>query len=391
MNYYKIASHPSVLAKSGLALPQHPLANPPAGMSHKVYMAKLFVKSIGLKMDRMDHRLVGGRDDLARRFPSAIELKPSDPTCETGLSINDFPQEGTYFEAPINWLEHAGAEISDEMAQGAGATLVSHQASLGSERYPIAIIYRSTTRDPLDPEATLFIPRPKEGLEGGNNTSFHMRETDVMFNGRLDLFQVFPGVRTAYTIHGGMHIAKTNDKLAEMRGRNPNMRILAMGSGAGPEVRVFAGVHGFHVDAVDIDPVAVANTLGTATYLGIDPTLVRAWVSDLFDNVEERYDAIVFCAPAVVAAEDEMVRTIHDPGGELLKRFLREAPDHLNEDGAIYLMSPVHMRPFLPRDPRRLSSKVFYENRHFEEFMGHEIRHRGSLRGFASFWDSIVG
>jgi len=60
---------------------------------------------------------------------------------------------------------------------------------------------------------------------------------------------------------------------------------------------------------------------------------VRAWVSDGFKQVNDKYDAILFEAP--LATNDLNVKdpNRYDLGGKLLKEVLDALPSHLNKAG----------------------------------------------------------
>jgi hypothetical protein len=72
--------------------------------------------------------------------------------------------------------------------------------------------------------------------------------------------------------------------------------ILVLGTGAGLEAVCVALKYGVHVDATDINPVAVANTIAACRRTGTDH-LIHAWVSDGLTEVQGTYDAILFEAP----------------------------------------------------------------------------------------------
>jgi Methyltransferase small domain len=123
--------------------------------------------------------------------------------------------------------------------------------------------------------------------------------------------------------------------------------ILVLGSGAGLEAVCVALKYGVHVDATDINPVAIANTVAACRRTGTDH-LVHAWVSDGWSAVKGIYDAILFEAPL---ATNEM--QLHDPnrydtGGRLLREVLLDLPSHLKAGGRMYLMSRPDLTPYLP-------------------------------------------
>ncbi len=128
-------------------------------------------------------------------------------------------------------------------------------------------------------------------------------------------------------------------------------RVLDMGTGSGiqavaaalkPEVE--------YVLAADINLEAIKAAIETATDTGVISKM-RFIVSDLFTNIEEKFDWIVFNPPYLPSEED-----IEDPtwaggekGGETIERFLDGAASHLTPSGSI-LMIVSSETGFIPND-----------------------------------------
>ncbi len=114
--------------------------------------------------------------------------------------------------------------------------------------------------------------------------------------------------------------------------------VLEMGTGSGyiaielsrmPRVRRVVGV--------DIDPKAVGIARNNALEAGVSDT-VRFSESDLFQSLRDsRFDWILFNPPYLPSegAIDELSWAGGKNGGELLMRFLSEAPPHLSPGGCI--------------------------------------------------------
>jgi release factor glutamine methyltransferase len=114
--------------------------------------------------------------------------------------------------------------------------------------------------------------------------------------------------------------------------------VLEMGTGSGyiaielsrmPRVRRVVGV--------DIDPKAVGFARKNALEAGVSDT-VKFLESDLFQNLgDSRFDWILFNPPYLPSegAIDELSWAGGGKGGELLTRFLREAPPLLLPGGCI--------------------------------------------------------
>jgi len=132
-------------------------------------------------------------------------------------------------------------------------------------------------------------------------------------------------------------------------------RVLVLGAGAGLEAACIALKHNICVDATDINPIAIANTLATARRVGVDH-LVHAWVSDGFKNVRGKYDAILFTAPLAMAEPCPKDRNRYDFCGMLLREVLATLPLHLSPNGRLYLMSRPDLSPY--GSTHRLRSKA---------------------------------
>jgi len=136
--------------------------------------------------------------------------------------------------------------------------------------------------------------------------------------------------------------------------------VLVLGTGAGLEAVCVALKYGIHVDAIDINPVAIANTIAACRRTGTDH-LVHAWVSDGWTEVTKTYDAILFEAPLATNTMKAADPNRYDAGGKLLRKVLHALPSHLKPGGRMYLMSRPDLSPYLPASG--LQSKVL---RHFE-------------------------
>ncbi len=114
--------------------------------------------------------------------------------------------------------------------------------------------------------------------------------------------------------------------------------VLEMGTGSGyiaielsrmPRVRRVVGV--------DIDPKAVGMARNNALEAGVSDA-VRFLESDLFQNLgDSRFNWVLFNPPYLPSEGviDELSWAGGEQGGELLMRFLSEAPPHLSPGGRI--------------------------------------------------------
>ncbi len=115
-------------------------------------------------------------------------------------------------------------------------------------------------------------------------------------------------------------------------GKLRGAKFLEIGCGCGV-VSIRAAMLGANVLAVDINPLAVENTIQNAKKLGVE---LRAKVSDLFSNVDGTFDVVVFNPPYI---PENPTHPASDPAWSgmedmrTVKTFLRGVPKHLREDG----------------------------------------------------------
>jgi release factor glutamine methyltransferase len=113
--------------------------------------------------------------------------------------------------------------------------------------------------------------------------------------------------------------------------------VLDMGTGRGIQAVTSASKPGVErVVAVDVNPNAIAEAKRRAAEAGVDGK-VKFMVSDLFENVEGRFDWIIF-NPPYLPSEGEADELSWAGGGEIVGRFLSEAAEHLKEGGAVLLV-----------------------------------------------------
>ena len=116
--------------------------------------------------------------------------------------------------------------------------------------------------------------------------------------------------------------------------------VLDMGTGSGIQAVAAALKPDVeYVLAVDINPEAVEAAKEIAAHAGVISKM-RFLVSDLFTNVKERFDWIIFNPPYLPSEGD-----VEDPtwaggesGGETIERFLGEATSHLVLGGSILMI-----------------------------------------------------
>jgi S-methylmethionine-dependent homocysteine/selenocysteine methylase/SAM-dependent methyltransferase len=130
-------------------------------------------------------------------------------------------------------------------------------------------------------------------------------------------------------------------KYLHREGVGAHQRCLDIGCGSGLLTVQLARNGAAHVHAIDIDPVAVKNTLTNAFRNGVSDRVTAA-TQDLFPWVpEERYDVIVASLYQTPVDPFEQVTT-HRPldywGRNLLDHLIRLLPEALADDGTAYMM-----------------------------------------------------
>lgn len=140
--------------------------------------------------------------------------------------------------------------------------------------------------------------------------------------------------------------------------QNPNLTFLEIGTGSGIQLETAhnSGIKKENISSCDINSASVqhCNLLG---YSCIH--------SDLFENIKNKYDLIVFNPPYL--PEHELDKEKDTSGGkrgdETIVRFLQQAKSHLNPDGKIFLL-------FSSRTPMEDINKEI--NNYKKKFLGNE-------------------
>jgi len=109
-------------------------------------------------------------------------------------------------------------------------------------------------------------------------------------------------------------------------------KVLDMGTGSGLQGLSADGAD--FVLCVDINPEAVEY---------VEQKGLNAIQSDLFENVNDKFDLMIFNPPYLPEDTDEpadsqLATTGGKKGSELLERFLKDAKDHLTEEGKILVL-----------------------------------------------------
>ena len=113
--------------------------------------------------------------------------------------------------------------------------------------------------------------------------------------------------------------------------------VLDMGTGSGIQAVSAAMKPSVEsVMAVDINPAALEEAKKRAEREGVSGKLTFV-ISDLFHEVNGRFDWIIFNSP-YLPSEGEADERAWAGGAQLIERFLTEARDHLEPGGSILLI-----------------------------------------------------
>jgi release factor glutamine methyltransferase len=112
-------------------------------------------------------------------------------------------------------------------------------------------------------------------------------------------------------------------------------KVLDVGTGSGI-LSLFCAARGAHVTATDVNELCLQNAQKAARALGLS---IRVILSDLFSNVQDQFDVIIFNPPYLPSSTIEDRAVDGGPDGTALsKRFLRNLADHLERYGTALLL-----------------------------------------------------
>ncbi|MGE0784602.1 MAG: methyltransferase [Sandaracinaceae bacterium] len=149
---------------------------------------------------------------------------------------------------------------------------------------------------------------------------------------------------------------------AALEGMRAGERVLDLGTGCGVWA-LMASRAGAEVTATDLAHVPI-EVVARAARANRVPT-PRLLSGDLFEPVTgERFDRVLFNPPFHLGEPrtDEERAYFGGADGAVLRRFLRELPDHLTSDGHGYVVLPATERAsyedaLVPRRPRTVASR----------------------------------
>ncbi|WP_297509167.1 HemK2/MTQ2 family protein methyltransferase [Thermococcus sp.] len=126
--------------------------------------------------------------------------------------------------------------------------------------------------------------------------------------------------------------------LAENLEVKPGERALDIGTGTGLIALLMARKADFAL-GVDINPIAVELARENARLNGINNVEFR--LSDLFENVEGKFDVVTFNAPYLPGEPEEPIDLAllgGETGREVIDRFIEEVGEHISSGGRVYLV-----------------------------------------------------
>ena len=161
--------------------------------------------------------------------------------------------------------------------------------------------------------------------------------------------------------------------LAKYIGKKKFKNILEIGTGTGI-IALYLAKQGSKVTGTDINPDSIKIAKENAKLNDLD---VHWIVSDLYDNIDGKYECIIFVPPYFNFGRFSKVAYIFEkifptpieawigylldrfflyekastPRRKLIKKFLEESPPHLSSDGCIFLMIFKSDVPFLEKIP----------------------------------------
>lgn len=118
---------------------------------------------------------------------------------------------------------------------------------------------------------------------------------------------------------------------------NPDLKFLEIGSGSGIILETVAklGIKITHIFAGDINQEAVTHCKSSG---------FNCIYSDLFENIEGKFDIIVFNPPYLPKdskepKDSQLATTGGKQGSEIIHKFLKQAKYYLEDNGRIFLLT----------------------------------------------------
>lgn len=118
----------------------------------------------------------------------------------------------------------------------------------------------------------------------------------------------------------------------------PGTNVLDVGCGCGIQSINAIQKGATSVLAVDLNTIAIKNTFQNAKKLGLEKN-IETLQSDLFENVKQKFDVIIFNPPYVTSKKIELTDVDGGKQGrEVLDKFLTKLNKFLNEHGVCFFL-----------------------------------------------------
>lgn len=160
------------------------------------------------------------------------------------------------------------------------------------------------------------------------------------------------------------------NEIPKLLKKNPELKFLEIGSGSGIQLKTLAdcGIKKQNIFSCDVNSLAVKRCKS----LGF-----QCIESNLFKNVKDKYDIIIFNSPYLPLDSKEpktsrVSTTGGKLGGEIVNKFLKQAKKHLNKEGKIFLLTSSLTRnvDFLDYKKKKIAEKNLF----FEKLFVWELR-----------------
>ena len=143
-----------------------------------------------------------------------------------------------------------------------------------------------------------------------------------------------------------------------------NKKILDIGSGSGIQTQTLINqeINPQNITLSDINSKVI-------NYLTKQFPKSKVIESDLFQNIKEKFDIIIFNPPYLPRNKDEpkssqLATTGGEKGSEVINEFLKQSKEHLNKNGKIILLTSSLTKDINWQDYKKKllgKKKLFYE------------------------------
>lgn len=137
--------------------------------------------------------------------------------------------------------------------------------------------------------------------------------------------------------------------------------VLDMGTGSGI-LAIVAAKMGGNVIGADINPYAIETAKKNAL---INSVKIEFRVSDLFQNIPEKFDLIIFNFPYLPVDDKSIIGKSWSANTGVIENFFNSASEHLTEKGRIEILlsslTEIELEKYNFRFRKIASKKMFFE------------------------------